>query len=35
LAKGIDNPFVGHFGIKELDITMGDSFMSLGLVLDA
>ncbi|CAD8211083.1 unnamed protein product [Paramecium octaurelia] len=34
LNKGLENPFVGFFGLKEIDITMGDSFMSLGVVLN-
>lgn len=34
LNKGIENPFIGFFGLKEIDITMGDSFMSLGVVLN-
>lgn len=34
LNKGIENPFVGFFGLKEIDITMGDSFISLGVVLN-
>ncbi|CAD8210739.1 unnamed protein product [Paramecium pentaurelia] len=34
LQKGIQNPFIGFFGLKEIDITMGDSFISLGVVLN-
>ncbi|CAD8124876.1 unnamed protein product [Paramecium sonneborni] len=34
LNQGIENPFIGAFGLKEIDITMGDSFISLGVVLN-
>lgn len=34
LIKGIKNPIIGFMGIKEIDVTMGDSFLALGLVLN-